>query len=182
MREGKGGKDCVLMLPQSLVPGLREQLARAHVLRATDQAQGNSGVQMPDARAGASWPWFWGFPQATHSTDPRSGVVRRHHMFDQSFQRAFKRAVHAAGITKPATPRTPRHAFARLPPTCCKPATTSARCSRICWARRCRYDDDLHARAEGRRRCGTQPGGCDEPDLIAHITRSRRTTPESGRS
>ncbi len=73
---------------------------------------------MPDAlerkypRAGASWPWFWVFPQATHSTDPRSGVVRRHHIFDQTFQRAFKRAMQATGITKPATPHTLRHAFA----------------------------------------------------------------------
>lgn len=51
-------------------------------------------------------------PQATHSTDPRSGVVRRHHLYDQTFQRAFKRAVQAAGIAKLATPHTLRHAFA----------------------------------------------------------------------
>ena len=117
VREGKGGKDRALMLPQSLVPGIRE-LARAHALWTADQAQGKGGVQMPDAlerkypRAATSWPWFWVFPQASHSTDSRTGVVRRHHMFDQTFQRAFKRAVHAAGITKPATPHTLRHAFA----------------------------------------------------------------------
>ncbi|MGT5804736.1 hypothetical protein ACRWX8_25350, partial [Escherichia coli] len=64
-----------------------------------DQAEGRSGVALPDAlerkypRAGHSWPWFWVFAQHTHSTDPRSGVVRRHHMYDQTFQRAFKRAV-----------------------------------------------------------------------------------------
>jgi integron integrase len=118
VRHGKGGKDRVLMLPQSLVPALREQLSRAHALWSKDQADGCGGVEMPDAlerkypRAGSSWQWFWVFPQATHSVDPRSGVVRRHHVFDQTFQRAFKRAVVASGITKPATPHTLRHAFA----------------------------------------------------------------------
>jgi integrase len=52
------------------------------------------------------------FPQATLSVDPRSGVRRRHHLFDQAFQRAFKRAVVAARVHKPATPHTLRHAFA----------------------------------------------------------------------
>jgi integron integrase len=118
VRAGKGGKDRLLMLPDSLVPALREQLARSHEYWAADQVLGRSGVEMPDAlerkypRAGSAWIWFWVFPQATHSTDPRSGVVRRHHMFDQTFQRAFKAAVEAAGITKPATPHTLRHAFA----------------------------------------------------------------------
>ncbi|HJV71274.1 integron integrase [Ideonella sp.] len=118
VRHGKGGKDRVLMLPQSLVPALREQLSCAHALWTKDQSDSRGGVEMPDAlerkypRAGASWPWFWVFPQATHSVDPRSGVVRRHHMFDQTFQRAFKRAVLACGITKPATPHSLRHAFA----------------------------------------------------------------------
>lgn len=118
VREGKGGKDRVVMLPQSLVPGLRAQLNAARSLWQRDQAVGKGGVFMPDAldrkypRAGSSWTWFWVFPQAEHSTDPRSGVVRRHHLYDQTFQRAFKRAVAAAGITKPATPHTLRHAFA----------------------------------------------------------------------
>ena len=118
VRSGKGGKDRVLMLPVSLVPALRDQLARSHGLWAIDQAKGQGGVEMPHAlerkypRAGTSWVWFWVFPQATLSTDPRSGVIRRHHVFDQTFQRAFKRAVERAGITKPATPHTLRYAFA----------------------------------------------------------------------
>lgn len=118
VRHGKGGKDRVLMLPQSLVADLRERLARSHVWWAMDQAEGRGGVAMPDAlerkypRAGSSWPWFWVFAQSTHSVDPRSRVMRRHHMYDQTFQRAFKRAVQAAGITKPATPHTLRHCFA----------------------------------------------------------------------
>ena len=112
----KGSRIRALMLPE-LGTSLREQLSRALAWWLKDQAEGRSGVALPDAlerkypRAGHSWPWFWVFAQHTHSTDPRSGVVRRHHMYDQTFQRAFKRAVEQ-GITKPATPHTLRHSFA----------------------------------------------------------------------
>ena len=118
VREGKGGKDRVLMLAQSLAQPLRDQLGRAKLLWAADAAQQRGGVELPHAlerkypRAGVSWPWFWVFPQDHHSTDPRSGVVRRRHLYDQTFQRAFKRAVADAGIAKPATPHTLRHCFA----------------------------------------------------------------------
>lgn len=118
VREGKGGKDRAVMLPESLIRSLREQLARARVLWADDCRCGRAGVEMPDAlarkypRAGASWAWFWVFPQADVSVDPRSGVVRRHHLYDQTFQRAFKRAVTCTGLTKLATPHTLRHSFA----------------------------------------------------------------------
>jgi len=118
VREGKGGKDRAVMLPQSLVRGLKEQLARARLYWTADQAAGRGGVAMPDAldrkypRAGSSWNWFWVFPQDAHSVDPRSGVVRRHHMYDQTFQRAFKRALSCAGIVKTAAPHSLRHSFA----------------------------------------------------------------------
>lgn len=114
VREGKGAKDRLVMLPQSLASSLREQLSRARMYWEQDQAAGRGGVAMPDAvdrkypRAGNSWSWFWVFPQDTHSVDPRTGVVRRHHVYDQTFQRAFKRAVNRAGIAKPATPHTLR--------------------------------------------------------------------------
>ena len=118
IRAGKGGKDRSVMLPLTLVPALRDQLARARVLWSADAEVGRSGVSMPGAlerkypRAGASWAWFWVFPQADHSVDPRSGVVRRHHMYDQTFQRAFKRAVERVGVNKPATPHSLRYSFA----------------------------------------------------------------------
>lgn len=118
VREGKGGKDRVVMLPTSLIPALQRQLRHARSLWLADQANGKGGVWMPDAlerkypRAGSSWQWFWVFPQDKHAVDRRSGIVRRHHMFDQGFQRAFKRALEHSGIDKQATPHTLRHSFA----------------------------------------------------------------------
>lgn len=118
VREGKGAKDRVVMLPATLVEPLRKQLSCARLLWEDDRRSGGAGVYMPDAlerkyqRAGSSWTWFWVFPRLDLSTDPRTGVRRRHHVLEQTFQRGFKRALQRADIAKPATPHTLRHSFA----------------------------------------------------------------------
>jgi integron integrase len=118
VRDGKGSKDRTVMLPERLVVPLRQQMARAHQLWQADRANDVPGVWTPNAlerkhpRLGQTWSWQWLFPASDLSTCPRTGVVRRHHAFDQTFQRAFKRAVQAAQLAKPATPHTLRHSFA----------------------------------------------------------------------
>jgi integron integrase len=118
VREGKGGKDRIVMLPTALESPLRAQLAQAQAVWSADRAQGLPGVHLPHAlarkypRADVSWSWHWVFPQADTATDPRTGQVRRHHVLPGHFQRAFKRAVDASGINRAATPHTLRHSFA----------------------------------------------------------------------
>jgi integron integrase len=136
VRQGKKRKDRALMRPDSLTPDLRVQLARSRLLREKDRADGRAGVELPDAlarkypRAAESWTWHWVFPHASPSSDPRSGIERRHQLFDRTFKRAFRRAVRAADVQEPAAPHTLRM---RSPRTCCRRATTSAPC-RNRWA------------------------------------------------
>ena len=118
VREGKGNKDRVTMLPQSLIEPLQQHLVRVKTLHERDLEAGFGDVYLPFAlerkypAAGREWHWQYVFPAAKRSIDPRSDVERRHHVSDQAVQRAVRQAARDANLTKPVTPHTLRHSFA----------------------------------------------------------------------
>jgi len=118
VRDGKGWKDRVTMLPQRIKPDLERHLARIRAIHCQDVASGNGRVYLPDAlerkfpNANREWAWHYVFPAATLSRDPRTGEYRRHHLHENSVQKALKKAVRVAGIAKPASCHTLRHSFA----------------------------------------------------------------------
>ena len=118
VRDGKGWKDRITMLPQRIKPELEKHLARVREIHGRDVASGNGGVHLPDAlerkfpNANREWAWQYVFPAATLSTDPRTGQRRRHHLHENSVQKALHKAVRLASIAKPASCHTLRHSFA----------------------------------------------------------------------
>ena len=118
VRDGKGGKDRVTVLPESLLEPLARRLDLRRALFQADIAQGQAEVWLPDAlarkypNAPREWGWQYVFAAERLSTDPRSGAVRRHHVDEKQVQRHVRRAAIRAGIVKPVSPHTLRHSFA----------------------------------------------------------------------
>ncbi|MEJ5992717.1 integron integrase [Ramlibacter sp. PS3R-8] len=118
VREAKGNKDRVVMLPASIAGELRAQLAAARDLWQQDCRAGHGGVEVPHAlerkypKVGQTWGWFWVFPSPTLATDPQTGEVRRHHLYEERLQRAIKKAMAVADINKRVSAHTLRHSFA----------------------------------------------------------------------
>jgi integron integrase len=118
IREGKGFKDRVTMLPESLIAPLEAHVKRVEQLHVMDLREGFGEVYLPYAlerkypKAAREWGWQYVFPSIKRSIDPRTGKERRHHADEQNIQRVMRRAVRAAGIAKLATPHTLRHSFA----------------------------------------------------------------------
>lgn len=118
VRDGKGEQDRITVLPDTLIPFLRDHLSHVYLLHQRDLAQGYGSVYLPYAlaekypNASREWCWQWVFPADKLSTDPRSGVTRRHHVDESGLQKAVRQAAQLAGITKPVGPHTFRHSFA----------------------------------------------------------------------
>lgn len=118
IRDAKGQKDRVTMLPNVLVDPLRSHLARVRQLHESDLREGYGRVYLPNAlavkypSADRDWGWQYVFPSSRRSVDPRSGVERRHHAPEDSLQRAVKQAIRKANIIKPGSVHTLRHSFA----------------------------------------------------------------------
>jgi integron integrase len=118
VRSGKGDKDRSTILPGAVIDRLKEHLNEVKAIHNNDLTAGHGAVHLPDAlerkypSAAKEWGWQYVFPAVNLSVDPRTGIVRRHHVSDSSIQSAMKTAVRKAGILKQATVHTFRHSFA----------------------------------------------------------------------
>jgi integron integrase len=118
VRDGKGNRDRVTMLPQKYAETLKLQMKKVKIIHQQDLLNGYGQVYLPNAlerkfiNAAADWPWQYVFPASHLSLDPRSGKKRRHHISESILQKMVRRAVKASGLTKPASCHTLRHSFA----------------------------------------------------------------------
>jgi integron integrase len=118
VRDGKGAKDRVTVLPENILLLLKKHMEKTKLLHDADLGKDLGAVFMPDALAvkypssAKSWGWQYVFPSPVLSNDPRSGAQRRHHIHEASVQRAIRTAASRAGIVKSVTPHVLRHSFA----------------------------------------------------------------------
>jgi integrase len=163
VRDGKGMKDRVTMLPMKLVEPLQRQLAKVRQLHERDLREGFGETHLPFAlarkypKAGRAWAWQYVFPAGALSLDPRGdGARRRHHATDIALQRAVKRAVETSGIAKPAG----CHTFSAF--VCDALAREWLRYpdgAGVVRSQGCEHDDGLHARPESAWSRGKKPPG-----------------------
>ena len=118
VRDGKGQKDRVTVLPGTVIAALQEHLLKVKSLHDRDLTEGFGRANLPYAlarkypNAAAEWGWQFVFPSVNRSEDPRGAGTFRHHIHEKTIQRHVREAVRQAGVIKPATPHTLRHCFA----------------------------------------------------------------------